>query len=280
MTRRDGDTWDITEGVGRTALGVATARAWETASERPLFTDPYAQLFLDATGDQGLELSPERRRSITDYAAARTKWFDDFFLSASAAGVSQVVILAAGLDTRAWRLPWLSDSVIYEVDQPKVLSFKTSVLDTSDAQLSAKYMPVPVDLRDDWPHALRAAGFDHNEPTAWSAEGLLPYLSAAAQDRLFEQIGLYSARGSRIAVEAFSPAFFEPENVARYRERSGAPHELWYMEERTDVAAWLCAHRWDVTSIDAVDLMSRYHRAPASDDDPPALSMFVEGRLL
>ena len=112
------------------------------------------------------------------------------------------------------------------------------------------------------------------------AEGLLPYLSAAAQDRLLEQIGLYSARGSRIAVEAFSPAFFQAENLARYREQSGAPHELWYMEERTDVAAWLCAHRWDVTSIDAADLMSRYHRAPASGDDPPALSVFVEGRLL
>lgn len=282
MTRRDGDSWDITESVGRTALGVAMARAWETSSEHPLFTDPYAQLFLDAAGDDGSDLTPERKLSITNYAAARTKWFDDYFLAASAAGVSQVVIMAAGLDTRAWRLPWLSDTVIFEIDQPKVLAFKTSVMDRSEAQLSAKYMPVPADLREDWPKALREAGFDHNEPTAWSAEGLLPYLPAAAQDRLFEQIALYSARGSRIAVEAFSPSFFEPENLARYRERSrGAPEDLWYLEKRTDVAAWLCAHRWDVSVTEAADLLSRYHRAPASGpDDPVASSVFVQAKLL
>jgi methyltransferase (TIGR00027 family) len=288
MVRRKGDSWGIADGVGRAALGVAMARAWESSAELPLFIDPYAQLFLDAAGGLGSEPPPERRTSITNYAAARTKWFDEFFIAAGSAGITQVVILAAGLDARAWRLPWLSDTVIYEVDQPKVLAFKAETLATSGARPAVGYVPVAVDLRDDWPHALTAAGFDYTEPTAWSLEGLLPYLPADAQDRLFEQITLYSARGSRVAVEAFSPAFFEPANLARMTrmrataaavgEQSG---DLWFIEERTDVAAWLCAQRWEVDSISAVDLMNRYHRAwVTADEDPLSLSVFVEGRLI
>ncbi len=291
MVRREGDSWGIADGVGRTALGVAMARAWESSAELPLFIDPYAQLFLDAAGGLGSEPTPERRTSITNYAAARTKWFDEFFIAAGSAGITQVVILAAGLDARAWRLPWLSDTVIYEVDQAKVLAFKAETLASSGARPAVRYVPVAVDLRDDWPHALTAAGFDHTEPTAWSLEGLLPYLPADAQDRMFEQITLYSARGSRVAVEAFSPAFFEPANLARMArmrataaavgEQSDDTDELWFIEEATDVAAWLCAQRWAVDSISAVDLMNRYHRAwVTADEDPLSLSVFVEGRLI
>ncbi len=295
MVRREGDSWGIADGVGRTALGVAMARAWESSAAQPLFIDPYAQLFVDAAGGVGPDPTPERKASITNYAAARTKWFDEFFIAAGSAGITQVVILAAGLDARAWRLPWLSDTVIYEVDQPKVLAFKAHTLESAGAQPAVRHVPVAVDLRDDWPHALAAAGFDHAEPTAWSLEGLLPYLPADAQDRLFEQIALYSARGSRVAVEAFSPAFFEADNVARYRDRMTRiraravavgeqvpdADDFWFMEDRTDVATWLCEHRWEVDSIPATDLMNRYHRAwVAEDEDPLALSVFVEGRLL
>lgn len=284
MVRRDGDSWGVAEGVGRTALAVAAARAWESAAEHPLVIDRYASLFLDAAAGVTFDLPPERKRSITNYGAARTKWFDDFFTAAGAAGVTQVVILAAGLDARAWRLPWVTDTVIYELDLPKVLEFKSQTLAAAGAQPAARYVPVAVDLRDDWTQALAAAGFDHTEPTAWSAEGLLPYLSSDAQDVLFERIALYSARGSRVAVEAFNPAFFEPENLVRHRDRmkiSVVSDDLWYMEERSDVAAWLCEHRWAVNSIESLDLLHRYHRAPTNaDDPPPPFTSFVEGLLL
>ncbi|PRC43917.1 SAM-dependent methyltransferase, partial [Mycobacterium sp. ITM-2017-0098] len=125
MTVLDGETGAVhAAGVASRALSGAAARAWETFSERPLFTDPYARLFVDAAPPQELPASPDHQRSLVDYAAARTKWFDEYFLSSSSSGVSQVVILAAGLDTRAWRLPWLNDTVIYEVDEPQVLEFK------------------------------------------------------------------------------------------------------------------------------------------------------------
>src|SRR5919112_5601828 len=152
MTRTDGDSWDITEGVGATALGVAWSRSQEVTSDCPLFTDPFAQMFIDAAVDRGWELPPnsmlERIRSIGNYAASRTKWFDEFFIAAGANGIDQAVILAAGLDARAWRLPWVDGTELYEIDQPKVLEFKAQTLAQHDATPSAsRYVPVPVDLR-------------------------------------------------------------------------------------------------------------------------------------
>ena len=132
MTRTDNDSWDITEGVGATALGVAWARSQEATSECPLFTDPYAGVFIDEAIARGWQMPQrqmaERIRSIAGYAASRTKWFDEFFIAAGAGGIEQAVILAAGLDARAWRLPWNEGSAVYEIDQPKVLAFKTETL--------------------------------------------------------------------------------------------------------------------------------------------------------
>ena len=144
MPRTDNDSWDITQSVGATALGVAAARAAETESENPLINDPFARVFVDAAGEgmwsvyanptlmaKVIELEPDagtRMQLMIDFMATRTAFFDEFFLGAADAGVRQVVILAAGLDARAWRLPWPDGTVIYELDQPKVLEFKTSTL--------------------------------------------------------------------------------------------------------------------------------------------------------
>ena len=300
MARTDDDSWDITEGVGATALGVAWSRSEEATSECPLFTDPYAQLFIDAASERGWRLPPahmvERIRAISPYAASRTKWFDEFFIAAGANGIEQVVVLAAGLDARAWRLPWIDDTVVYEIDQPKVLEFKTQTLAKHDAQPAvSRYVAVPVDLRQDWPKALRDAGFDASEPTAWAAEGLLPYLAADAQDLLFERIHQLSARDSRIAVESFGADFFAPEYLAsrreqlrQMRENAGVvdddntpdTQDLWFIEERTDVAGWLTEHCWEVTSVDATELMTRYgRRAPGQTDHVAPRTVFVEGHL-
>ncbi len=287
MARTDDDSWDITDSVGATALGVAMARAAETDCDCPLFTDPYAQLFIDAATERGWKPSSmaEQLRIIGGYAAARTKWFDEYFIAAGANGIDQVVIVAAGLDARAWRLPWVPDSVVYEIDQPQVLAFKADILAAHGAQPSATYRPVPIDLRAEWPTALREAGFDPSTPTAWSAEGLLPYLPAAGQNLLFERIAELSAPGSRVAVEAMSPSFFEPEYVERrrqhFRTRAADPADLWFMEERTDLTQWLTERGWEVTAIEALNLMERYDRMPAGDvEDLAPRSVFIEGRLI
>jgi methyltransferase (TIGR00027 family) len=241
---------------------------------------------------------PARMRVMVDYIASRTVFFDDFFLAANDAaadaGVRQAVILAAGLDARAWRLSWREQTTVYELDQPKVLEFKAATLQAHGARPTAALVNVAVDLRQDWPEALRRAGHDATAPTAWSAEGLLPFLSAAAQDLLFERIQALSAPGSSIAVEALAPDFFDPENldrqrqrIQRYRAAAARLHrddiptvqDLWYLEERTDVGDWLRGHGWDVSVVSARQLMARHNRVPAPDlvEETPR-SLFVSGQ--
>ena len=301
MARTDDDSWDITEGVGQTALGVAWSRSQESTSDCPLFTDRYAPLFVDAAMERGWQLPPkymlDRIRSIEGYAASRTKWFDEFFIAAGANGIDQAVILAAGLDARGWRLPWVDGTVLYEIDQPKVLEFKAQTLARHDAKPSvSRYVAVPVDLRQDWPKALRDAGFDTAVPTAWAAEGLLPYLPADGQDLLFERINELSAAGSRIAVESFAAGFFDREYLAsrreqlrRLREEAGEDadanvpdtQDLWYIEDRADVADWLTEHNWQVSAVDAVELLDRYARSPQDDVGAATpRTVFVEGKLI
>jgi methyltransferase (TIGR00027 family) len=314
VARTDNDTWEITESVGATALGVAAARAAETESENPLISDPFARVFLDAAGDgmwnwfaapdlpaEIAEAEPDlkpRMQGMVDYMAARTSFFDQFFLSATRAarsGVQQVVILAAGLDSRAWRLPWPDgpDGItVYELDQPRVLEFKSSTLRESGAQPTCRLVHVPVDLRHDWPAALQEAGFDSSAPSAWSAEGLLPFLPAVAQELLFERVHALSVSGSRIAVEAPGPDFLDEDARAKQRETMQRVRDLmakleperdipdvqdlWYLEEREDVDTWLRRHGWDVTVTPAEQLMARYDRRPPQGiEDAAPKTLFV-----
>lgn len=307
MARSDNDTWDITETVGATALGVAAGRAAESQRTDRLFDDPYAQLFIDAAGegmwtmlsrgtlpDELIDIDPQlpaRMQAMSNYTAARTVFFDEFFRTAAGAGVRQAVILAAGLDARAWRLDWPQGTTVYELDQPRVLDFKTATLQCAGAHPRATQVNVPVDLRHDWPQALQDKGFDASAPTAWSAEGLLPYLPAAAQDLLFERIQTLSAPGSRIAVEAFTTGAFDADSLARqratmqrYRDAAASPSDteipdvmdLLYFEDRTDVAGWLRGQGWHVAVTTAADLMATHHRpAPAGQDDAVPQSVFI-----
>ncbi len=231
MPRTDNDSWTITESVGATALGVAAARAAETESENPLIEDPFARVFVDAVGDGMWSMfanpallagAPEiesqvgaRVRQMIDFMATRTAFFDEFFLGAADAGVRQVVILASGLDSRAWRLPWPDGTVVYELDQPRVLEFKSATLRQHGARPTAQLMNIPIDLRQDWPAALLDSGFDASKPTAWSAEGLVRYLPARAQDLLFERIDTLSPAGSWLATNVPQEGFLDPDLVRR-----------------------------------------------------------------
>ena len=230
LVRTDGDSWDITESVGATALGVAAARAAETVRPDALIRDEYAYLLTASAGPAWAQMASgdddwlgddEHARRLHEmarnYQAVRTHYFDGYFNAAVRTGIRQVVILAAGLDSRAYRLDWPAGTTVFEIDQPKVLGYKTSTLDAHGAVPKARRLPVAVDLRDDWPAALIAAGFDPAQPTAWLAEGLLPYLPGDAQDRLFDMITSHSAAGSRIAVEAFNlhPSQYSPEKRVR-----------------------------------------------------------------
>ncbi len=285
--RSHDDTWDIATSVGTTAVMVAAARARETESADPLIRDPYARMLVAAAGTGVWDsfLSDETQQKIAEadpeaaavfanmlsYQAVRTLFFDTFFTNAVAAGVRQVVILASGLDSRAYRLHWPEGTVVYEIDQPKVLEYKDEILTENGVAPTAERRTVAIDLRQDWPAALAAAGFDPAKPTAWLAEGLLMYLPAEAQDRLFEQITELSAPGSRVSAEAVR--HHDEERRAQMRERwqkmsdeMGIERtvdiaDLTYNDEhRADVTEWLNAHGWAATGISSTDAMKRLHR--------------------
>ena len=194
--RTDNDTWDITSSVGATALFVAASRALEANKPDPVVVDPYAEMFCRAVGGEWADVldgkAPENRLKsefgghFVNYQAARTKYFDDYFDNAADAGVRQIVIPAAGLDSRAYRLAWPEGTVVFELDQPQVLEFKRDVLTRSGESPTAERREIAVDLRDDWPAALRGSGFDPSRPSAWIVEGLLVYLPAAAQGRALQ----------------------------------------------------------------------------------------------
>jgi methyltransferase (TIGR00027 family) len=216
-------------------------------------------------------------RLACDYQAVRTHFFDGYFADAVAAGIRQMVILAAGLDSRAYRLDWPAGTTVYEIDQPQVVTYKTATLESAGAAPKAIRRTVPVDLRDDWPAALSAAGFDRSQPTAWLAEGLLPYLPAEAQDRLFKMLTELSAPGSRVAVEAFNLGSGDPDRrraarrrrFERMRERLGLDinvETLTYQEQdRADAAEWLTAHGWQVSAVSNADEMARLGRPIPAD---------------
>jgi len=235
---------------------------------------------------------PLQMQAMVGYMASRTAFFDAFFLDATRAGIRQVVILAAGLDSRSWRLPWPDGTTVYELDQPKVLEFKASTLRDYGPEPACNRVAVAVDLRHDWPTALQQAGFDAAAPSVWSAEGLMPYLPAAAQELLFDRVQGLAAAGSRVGVEALGPKFLDPEIRAKRRERMdriralmaevdpqrAVPRtdELWYFEEREDVGDWFGRHGWRVTVTPSLELMAGYGRsAPKQVEDLVPGNLFV-----
>ena len=308
MARTDNDTWDLASSVGATATMVAAARAMATAADKPLINDPYAKPLVRAVGVDFFtrlangELRPEDldgdtesagMQRMADNMAVRTKFFDDFFLGAGAAGIRQAVILASGLDARAYRLAWPAGTTVYEIDQPDVIEFKTRALADLGAEPTAKRRAVAMDLRYDWPSALIEEGFDPKQPTAWSAEGLLGYLPPDAQDRLLDTISELSAPGSHVAVESVSNV--DPEDHEKAIERMQAASQRWrdhgfdldfaelvYLGDRNEAADYLGNHGWQLNRKSVKELFAANGLPPVIDDADTARFgdlQYVEGVL-
>ena len=261
--RTESDSWDLATSVGATATMVAAQRA--LASDAGLIDDPFAAPLVRAVGidvyarlvngeipvNDDTEFDPAR---MARGMAVRTRFYDRFFVDATRSGIRQAVIVAAGLDARAYRLPWPQGTVVYEVDMPDVIDFKTSTLSKLGAEPTAERRTVAVDLRDDWPAALRAAGFDPQAPSAWSAEGLVVYLPPEAQDALFDNVTALSAPRSQLASE-FVPdtTIFTDERWRSHHERMSEFgfeidfNELVYHYERSHIIEYLTERGWQVS---------------------------------
>ncbi|MCK8645157.1 class I SAM-dependent methyltransferase [Mycobacterium colombiense] len=282
MARAERDRWDLATSVGATATMVAAQRA--LSSDAKLIDDPYAAPLVRAVGIDvyvrlvngeiaaggNTEFDPQR---MARGMACRTRFYDQFFLDATRGGIRQVVILASGLDSRAYRLPWSAGTVVYEVDMPEVIEFKTLTLGDLGAEPTAERRTVAIDLRDDWASALQAAGFDPQAPSAWSAEGLVVYLPDEAQDALFDNITTLSAPGSRLAFE-FVPdtaVFADPRWRAHHDRMSELGFEidfndLVYHGQRSHIVDHLGRRGWQTSSQTIAELHAANGFVYADDD--------------
>ena len=258
----------VLTGVPKTALGVARIRAGESKRPDRLFDDPYAAAFVAAMPDA---YANDTTRSdaaravgarIALHVVVRTKFYDDYLLAAAADGTRQVVLLAAGLDTRAFRLPWPDGTTVFELDLPDMVAFKDTVLQGSAATPSAIRHVVPADLTADWTTALADAGFDPEAPTAWLVEGLLVYLTSDDAARLLEAIAQLSAAGSRLSCEQGRSAM----QLAAQSAEAGASEatKLW-QGGIEDIPGWLAEHGWSVETFALADLATSYGRPVMSD---------------
>jgi methyltransferase (TIGR00027 family) len=288
MPRTDNDTWDLATSVGATATMVAAARAVATKAENPVIHDQYAEPLVRAVGvdfltrwasgelnvaDVDAEDATWKLQQMPDAMAARTRFFDAFFAESTKAGIRQAVILASGLDARAYRLDWPVDTTVFEVDQPEVIAFKTQTLSELGASPTADRRTVAIDLRYDWPAALIEAGFDRTQPTAWIAEGLLGYLPPQAQDSLLDNISALSADGSRLATEAIPNLPDVDQDKARELMREATEKwrahgfdlnfdELGYQGERNDVAEYLNGLGWRTVGQPMSQLLAEHGLPP------------------
>ncbi|GAA0448486.1 class I SAM-dependent methyltransferase [Streptomyces olivaceiscleroticus] len=236
-------------GVWATAVGVARVRALETEREDALFRDPLAQAFAAAGGlwpssppRPDDEAARRRRLAVSFSIVIRTNFLDDLLRQASASGVRQVVLLGAGMDSRAFRMDWPEGTRLFEVDTAAPLAFKASVLRQEWAVARCERITVPVDLHENWPGALTAAGHDPAVPTAWIAEGLLIYLPADAVELLLARISRQSAAGSRMGLTLGSRGVIERFGADA---APGSAASMWVSEMPDDPVGWLAGYGWD-----------------------------------
>jgi methyltransferase (TIGR00027 family) len=304
VARSDNDSWDLATGVGATATMVAAGRARATKDE--LIDDPFAEPLVRAVGVDFFTRwangeidaaavdepgAPWGMQRMTDLLAARTRYIDAFFARAqqngAAPGIRQVVILASGLDARGYRLPWAPGTTVFEIDQPEVIEFKTATIEGLGAKPTADIRAVPVDLRHDWPAALKKAGFDTGQPAAWAAEGLLGFLPPEAQDRLLDNITALSADGSQLVAEVFLNTGSNQNalNGASQRWRENGLDveldDLGFPGDRNDAATYLQNRGWQPVTTPLNQLLADngLPQQPDGEDTPFAKNYYCTAIL-
>lgn len=272
MQQSQGKDPAVPRGVSMTAIGVAEARAEESTRGDRLFEDSLAKAFVAAAGSPFEEIEAHIgnldsiRTWLFDYVALRTRFFDDYLLEACRAGCRQVVVLAAGLDTRAFRLSWPQGTKLFELDFPEVFTFKEQLLADQDARPACDRVVVETDLREEWAAVLIQAGFRPTDLTAWLAEGILIYLTAEQNDQLLSKITELSTYGSQLAFEHMKR---EARDLEPFRVAADALAELgvsWrsFLENPEE---WLSLYRWKGQAFGSADLAAMYGRPLSSYEE-------------
>jgi methyltransferase (TIGR00027 family) len=254
--------------VSMTAAGVAVLRAVESERADRLFEDPYAAILARAAGvGPRPEDGDPAQHPVARWLAVRTRFLDDVVLDAAALGCRQVVMLGAGLDTRAFRLPLPPDTHLFELDLPDISVFKERVIKDEGWQPACTRSVVPGDLAGDWAGPLRAAGFDPHFPVTWLAEGLLAYLTEATRDSLLSTTSQLSPTGSRLGLTLATAGRWRASKEAHPDAAASLTGyvALWQSEAPEDAAGWLASLGWTAQVFQAPERSEAYGRSVTGD---------------
>jgi methyltransferase (TIGR00027 family) len=247
----------VTAGVSSTAEWIAHARAAETLRADRLFADPLAVVFTESTNPPLLAGFRDAPTPRFDVLAVRTRHFDDYLVAATGPGaLRQVVLLGAGLDSRAYRLDWPPGTTVFELDLPELFEAKEDLVRKAGLPApSCERRIVPADLRQDWPAALRAAGFDPGAPTAWLVEGLLYYLTEDQADAVVRELSAVSAAGSVLGLEQVNTDTYRAPWMQDWLAGMRAEGRAW-QSGVAEPEQWLAGHHWKATVVEPCDVPS------------------------
>jgi methyltransferase (TIGR00027 family) len=269
--------------VSTTAVGVAAIRASESAQPEPWFVDPLAPAFVRAantfwTVDRAAPRDRGRVGSVIFWVRVRTRFLDAIVADACRDGCRQFVVLGAGLDARAFRLPLPPDARWFEVDLAGVLEFKERVVRENGFAPACERIVVPTDLAAGWTADLDRSGFDRTVRTTWLAEGLLAYLTEDTREAVIDQVSDRSVTGSRFGLTLAGA----DRASARRRDPDALPSEpgdyvgLWQSDPPPDARTWLGDRGWSVEQHDAVERAASYGLEVPSSREPRARARLVD----
>ncbi|HEY0119683.1 MAG TPA: SAM-dependent methyltransferase [Cellulomonas sp.] len=255
------------DAVASSARWIAAARARESARTDRLFADPWAERLASPDGFQMLSArEPDGRPNA--YLPVRTRFFDDLVTLPRVQG-SQVVLLGAGHDTRALRLPLASSTTVYAVDRENVLRATADVVAEASPTVlgAAGWQAVPADLTADWAARLQDSGFRAERATVWIAEGLLFYLSGEQVHALLADAAALSSEGSVLGADVFGTGLLRRapmRPLVEHRTRTGTP--LPFCTD--DPAGLLRSTGWQVDRVvEPGQTGANYGRLPTLPDD-------------
>lgn len=277
----------IPSGVSFTALQTAAERAAESARPDALFRDHFAKAMLDAIEDQSGQittaegsklplsrLSPDMQWLFDNYVSLRTHYLDQQLQATASDSLIQIVLLASGMDGRAYRLVWPADTTIYELDKPDLLAFKQEIAHCAALSPAARLVAVPADLRDDWLGPLRRSGFDPSRPTLWLLEGILQYLEFSKADQLVADLSAISAPGSRLVTVYHVGDLLEPARRTGHDKADDfvAFAKVAQVGRLVPPGEWLPRHGWQFEATSLVAWAQSLGRHP-----PPAMDPAQDG---
>jgi methyltransferase (TIGR00027 family) len=234
--------------LASTASWTAAVRALESQREDRLFDDPWAK---DLAGESGMSWIKDKSPESVVPIVLRTRYFDDQLKRiARDFGIRQIVLLGAGLDTRAFRLEWPAGTRLFEVDQPMVLERKESILKDARATPWCERIIVPADLEQEWADLLVRAGYRTKEPSCWLLEGFLFYLGTDTVTALLAGVSEHSAPGSWLCFDIINGKMLTSQLTRQWldmQRASGAP----WIGALDDPVEFLAPYGWKATLTQA-----------------------------